>query len=170
MRDKMQRSAARLLVVGVVALAGISAGRAEAGHVPDGRQASGSCTVGASHGTIQAAVLDPACSSVELPAGTYAESVVVTRSLSLLGPSGATATISGGLVADGAGILVELTDLTLDSTSSGVAGCVPRALVSTGGARVTTNGVRVAAAATGSCIFVDSFESSTTARWSAAIP
>ena len=48
-------------------------------------RAQSTCTVPGSHPTIQAAVDDVACESIALTATDYAETVIVTRSLTLTG-------------------------------------------------------------------------------------
>jgi nitrous oxidase accessory protein NosD len=57
--------------------------------------AAGECTVGQGYTTIQAAVDDAQCNSIFVPAGAYAETVVVHRDLSIVG-AGADLTVVDG--------------------------------------------------------------------------
>jgi uncharacterized repeat protein (TIGR01451 family) len=77
------------------------------------------CTVTAGSGTyptIQAAIDDLSCDPINVPAGTYPENVVITRSLTLQGAGKTSTVIDGGgaergVTIDGSGITVYLNDL-----------------------------------------------------------
>jgi hypothetical protein len=68
--------------------------------------AAGECTVGQGYATIQAAVDDAQCTSISVPAGNYAEIVVVDRDLSIVG-AGAELTVVDG---QGAGSVFFITE------------------------------------------------------------
>jgi hypothetical protein len=80
-------------------------------------QAAGECTVGEGYATIQAAVNDAQCTSIQVPAGAYEENVFVVRSLSITG-AGADVTVVQGSGAASVffimkGITVSLSGLTI---------------------------------------------------------
>lgn len=135
-----------------------------------GAGAGSNCTVPGSHATLQSAVLDAGCAVVDVAAGVYDEALVVTANVEIAGPPGGGATITGGMRVAPPASLVLLRDLALDSTGAPAAGCAPRALDVRGLARVAASNVRVKSVGAGSCLFVDSFESGSTARWSATQP
>lgn len=100
-------------------------------------RAAGPCAVpSGSYGTIQSAVNDPGCSTINVAAGTYAENVSIPRSLTLNGAragvdargrSGAESIINGGV---GANITISADGVTVDGftlngpVSSGTAAIV----------------------------------------------
>ena len=88
------------------------------------------------HPTIGAAVRDPVCTTVQLAAGTFAESVEVARDLVIAGAGSAASVVAGRLLVSGATSDVTLAGLRVDTTGTGVAGCWPRALEAAGGAEV----------------------------------
>ncbi len=59
---------------------------------------AGSCEVPSEHPTIQEAIRDPACDTIWIAAGTYTETLVITRSVSLKGQG------SNSTILDGQGI------------------------------------------------------------------
>ena len=126
------------------------------------------------HPTIGAAVRDPVCTTVQLAAGTFAESVEVARDLVIAGAGSAASVVAGRLLVSGATSDVTLAGLRVDTTGTGVAGCWPRALEAVGGAEGAAGpDVEVRHTATGGppCrLFVDGFESAGTLAWSAAVP
>lgn len=126
------------------------------------------------HPTIGAAVRDPVCTTVQLAAGTFAESVEVARDLAIAGVGSAVSAVAGHLLVSGATSDVTLSGLRVDTTGTGVAGCWPRALETVGGAEVAAGpdvDVRHTAVGDPPCrLFVDGFESSGTLAWSAAVP
>ncbi len=66
------------------------------------------CTVPGSHATIQAAVDNPACLTIQLANQNYNESVNIPRPLDLIGPGAGTAVIRGLLRVAGTGTLVDV--------------------------------------------------------------
>jgi hypothetical protein len=128
------------------------------------------CTVPGSHATIQEAADDPACATVTLAAQTYPESIVLRRSLTLAGPGAGGAVVQGLVLIAGATTQVALNDLRVEN------GCVPDALRTSGGARLTGNNLQVERSeglpcpATADTIFTDGFESEDTTAWSATTP
>ncbi len=127
------------------------------------------------HPTIGAAVRDPVCTTVQLAAGTFAESVEVARDLVIAGAGSAASVVAGRLLVSGA-----TSDVTLCGPARGhdrgrespVAGRGRSRLVA--GAEVAAGpDVDVRHTATGGppCrLFADGFESSGTLAWSAAVP
>lgn len=126
------------------------------------------------HPTIGAAVRDPVCTTVQLAAGTYSESVEVARDLAIAGVGSAASLVAGHLLVSGATSDVTLSGLRVDATGTGVAGCWPRALEAVGGAEVAAGpdvDVRNTAVGGADCrLFADGFESAGTLAWSATVP
>ncbi len=124
----------------------------------------------ASHATIQEAADDPACATVTLAAQTYPESIVIRRSLTLAGPGTGGAVVQGLVLIAGATTEVTLNDLRVEN------GCVPDALRTSGGARLTGNNLQVERSdglpcpLTADTIFTDGFESGNTTAWSSTTP
>jgi hypothetical protein len=115
------------------------------------------CTVPGSHGSIQSAVSDVGCSTVEVDAGLFSESVVVTRSVALVGNAGG-GTIIGSVKATGSSVVLDLESVQL--------GCPSNALFSENGASVNTSGVVISLSGGLTCpIFEDSFEDLGAAFW-----
>ena len=56
---------------------------------------AGVCTVPGSHATIQEAIDDPSCTTINLSTQTYPESINITRTLTLAGPGGGGAIVEG---------------------------------------------------------------------------
>lgn len=115
------------------------------------------CTVPGSHGSIQAAVDDASCDPIQIAAGGYLESPLVTRSLSLVGAGIGATTIWGRVLADGSAILVFVDQLMVSS------GCPGPALSAVNGARLRSGDVRAEKSASAGCnvvgrIFADGFE------------
>lgn len=125
------------------------------------------CSVPGSHADLQEAIDDPVCSTIELQAQTYGESVLVARSLTLAGPSGNPATLQGLLRVTGAGTVVQLADLRIES------GCAGTTLRVRGGAQVESTRVAARSSSTLPCppfpIFNDGFESGDTSAWSSTV-
>lgn len=135
---------------------------------------AGSCNVPGSHATIQEAVDDPGCSTVELAAQVYPESVTVTRSLTLQGALGGGSTIEGRLIVDGADTDVTATDLAVDTSTANLAGCFSRALEVRGSAALAGQGLQIRNSLAGFCpaglIFSDGFESGDISAWTGSVP
>ena len=116
------------------------------------------------HPTLTAAIADPSCNQVTLASGSYAESVVVGRSLTIEGPNTGVATIRGRLIATGSSSTVVLRDLEIES------GC-QSTLQTSGGAQVDAASVDVRVTPTAGCpqlpsgIFDSSFESGDLTEW-----
>jgi hypothetical protein len=88
--------------------------------------AAGECTVGQGYTTIQAAVDDAQCNSIFVPAGAYAETVVVHRDLSIVG-AGADLTVVDGKGAGSVFFIMEdatvlLSGLTITGGTGSAAG------------------------------------------------
>ena len=126
------------------------------------------------HPTIDSAVRDPVCTTAQLAAGSFAESVAIDRDFALVGAGAAASVVAGPVRVTGSGSDVTLSALRVDTTGTGVAGCWPRALEATAGAELAAGpDVEVLHTATGSgpCrLFVDGFESGGTLAWSATLP
>ncbi len=128
------------------------------------------CTVPGSHATIQEAIDDPACTTITLSAQTYAESIVIPRSLTLAGPGAGGAIVQGLVLVAGAGTQVTLQDLRVEN------GCFPSALRTVSGAEVIGTNLEVERLAALPCppppgsIFADGFEPGDTSAWSATVP
>lgn len=128
---------------------------------------AGVCTVPGSHALVQDAVDDPACTTVEVAAGTHAESVYVGRSVTVSGPETGVAVLAGTVRAEGAGDLVTLRDLRVEN------GCRGRGASAGAGATLATDGVAVLRQAGLPCppfgLFSDDFESGDTGAWSSTV-
>jgi len=127
------------------------------------------CTVPGSHATIQDAILDVSCDEVRLSEPSYAESLLVLRSLLLAGPESGTTSIEGGAELRGMQVAAQLQNLRIES------GCSSGSLVVRGGARVVGSALTVVRGPSLPCpetvlVFVDGFESGTTGAWSATVP
>ncbi|MDQ1349155.1 MAG: hypothetical protein QG573_2533 [Acidobacteriota bacterium] len=137
--------------------------------------AAATCNVpSGGHPTIDSAVRDPACTTAQLAAGSFAESVEIGRDFALVGAGPAASVVAGAVRVTGSGSDVTISALRVDTTSAGVAGCWPRALEATAGAELAAGpDVEVLHTATGSgpCrLFTDGFESGGTLAWSATLP
>jgi hypothetical protein len=154
-------SASQLTTAAVVALCGFSAA------LPLGAQ---TCTVPASHATIQEAADDPACAEVVLSAQTYPESVVLRRTVTVAGPGTGGAVIQGLVLVAGSDTTATLRDLEVAN------GCTPDAVRATGGAELLGETLTVTRSETLPCpltadtIFTDGFETGTTGAWSSSTP
>lgn len=135
------------------------------------------CTVPTSHATIQQALDQPLCTTILLAAGTYAESITIDRSVSLRGAASPPSILAGRVMVTGTGTVAALADLRVDTSTPGLAGCFPEAVVVGEGARLLGEhlDVRQADGPGGDCdpggpLFSDGFESGTTEFWSATFP
>lgn len=116
------------------------------------------------HPTIQSAVDDPACTSIELSAQTFLENITIDRDLAVAGESTASSIVVGRIVISGSTSAVSMADLT-------VSGCFLKALDVSDGASLTgTNLVVVNGIADACPIFGDGFEDGSTGAWSATVP
>lgn len=126
------------------------------------------------HPTLDAAVRDVACTTIQLAAGTYSENVVVTRDVAIEGAGSGLSKLAGALEVSSAASDITLARLSIDGTSSGVAGCWPSLLRTTGGARMTVGddvAVSNSGIPNGPCrLFADGFESAGTLAWSNRAP
>jgi hypothetical protein len=122
------------------------------------------CTVPGTHATIQAAVDNVACTTIQLANQTYSESVNIPRTLDLVGPAAGTAVIQGLLRVVGAGTLVDVLDSVRVENSCAYAGV--RAEVGgqmTGEAFEAVRGVAFPCPL--NAVFSDGFESGNTTNW-----
>jgi hypothetical protein len=126
------------------------------------------CTVPGTHPAIQAAVDDPTCATIALSAQTHSESVNISRTRTLAGPSGGGAVVQGLLRAVGAGTHVRLHHLRAEN------GCLLGAVRAEGGAEIIGNNLEVEHSAGLPCppslVFSDGFESGDTSAWSNTVP
>jgi hypothetical protein len=127
------------------------------------------CTVPGTHDTVQEAVFDPSCDLVELADQTFAESVLIDRSLSLIGQSGGQTVLEGRVRVTGPGVHVEMGALAIRS------GCPDFAMQIHEGADVNGAVIGVAWSLAFPCpllgiLFADGFESGGTTRWTSAVP
>lgn len=128
------------------------------------------CAVPGTHPTIQEAVDDPTCTTIDLAAQSYPESIEIRRSLTLGGPAAGGAVIEGLVLVVGSGTAVNLEHLEVAN------GCSPDALRTAGGATVVGAGISVQRSAVLPCpelassIFSDGFETGDTGRWSSTTP
>jgi hypothetical protein len=93
------------------------------------------CLVPGSYASVQAAVNDNNCSEIQVASGTYAGSVAVPRSVSLVGAGPNLTTIQGIVSASGNATNLALQGLLVK------AGCLGSGIAVSGGARVTGFGV-----------------------------
>lgn len=130
---------------------------------------AGVCSVPGSHPTIQEAIDDPSCTAIDVADQSYAESILVYRTLTISGPGAGTAILEGGVEARGSGTVVNLTDLEVRN------GCQPEALVTVSGARIDGDGLKVVRSTSLPCppvlaeVFLDGFESGDTSAWSSTV-
>jgi hypothetical protein len=127
------------------------------------------CAVPGTHASVQAAVSDPACATVELAAQTFSESPTVDRSLALAGAPGGGSVVAGRLAASGAGVVLALSDLAVSG------GCDGAGLDAAGGASIVSRGVSIVRATNLPCAgswtgFSNGFEGGTTDGWTEAVP
>jgi hypothetical protein len=130
------------------------------------------CEVPADFSTVQVAVSDPACAEVVIAAGSYDESVVVARTLTIAGAGAGSTRLGRPFVVAGAGTALTLAGLAIDVGG----GCYRAPLVVKDGATLVVApaaAVRVRADSLPSepCpLFDDGFESGTSHAWSATAP
>lgn len=118
------------------------------------------CTVPGSHDSVQEAVNDPGCDPIDLANATYAESVLIPRSLVLNGVDGGTTAFEGQIRVSETASPVYLNDLAVRS------GCADFTLEVESGAVVRSQNVGLEWSAVLPCppfgqldlIFADGFE------------
>ncbi len=119
------------------------------------------CSVpSAPHPTIQAAVDDVGCTDIVVAAGSFAESPLIARNLSVQG-AGSGSTYIQGQVEVTAGVV------TLAGLNISAAG---EALWTHSGAQVSGFDLAVVNGLVEPPLFADGFESGTTGSWSAVVP
>jgi hypothetical protein len=126
------------------------------------------CTVPGSHSTIQKAVNDSSCTTVNLASQTYGESVNIPRSLTIAGPSNGSAIIEGQVWVTGQNTQVQLVDLRVQN------GCQLEALTVVKGAQMEGTNLRTISSGILPCpplfVFSDDFESGNLTAWSSSVP
>ena len=126
------------------------------------------CTVPGTHTSVQSAVDDPVCSTIELADQAYPESVNIPRSVQIAGPVTGTAAIEGLLRVVGSDTEVELERLRIEN------GCRDQAILVREGAEVAGSELDVVHSQSLSCprsvIFSDGFESGDISAWSRSVP
>ncbi len=123
------------------------------------------CNVPSTYATIQSAIDDSSCSTIDVATGFYQEALTVTRSLTIVGAGATTVLRDAPVVAVGNGVDVVLDSLRLEN------GCQPESLLSSSGAFIDAVAVTVAYSSSfgcdrGSSIFQNGFESGDLSRWS----
>ncbi len=127
----------------------------------------------ATYPSLSAAVAAPACTAIVIGAGSFLESVIVPRTVTISGAGSASTHVQGYFRVEGATSVVALTDLRVDGTATGVSGCWPSLLHASSGARLSVDpSVEVIASQTPSTcrLFVDGFEWGTVNAWSSSVP
>lgn len=113
------------------------------------------------HPDIQAAVNDVGCNPVVVAAGSYQETVLIGRSLTLRGAGSGQTGIHGGVQVQGGTVTVSGFQIT----------GIGNPLWSYGGAEVTGSDIEIlSATASDAQIFADGFESGDTSAWTATTP
>ena len=148
--------------------------RADETNGPESPQAT--CGVPSQRPTIQAAVNDPICTTIQVQAGVFPEVVRINRNLTLVGAGTDLTMITGQVEVAGTGVVVLISDLAVDTSVPGSAGCFGDAMQVGKGAEAL---VRFAFEAStrrvrGPCLltllFADGFETgNTTSRWSGTV-
>ncbi len=130
------------------------------------------CNVPAGVPTVQRAVSDPACAQVALAAGSYDESVVVARTVTITGAGAASTQLGRPLVVAGVGTALAIGGVAID-----VGGACYRApvVVKDGATLLVAPGNVLPIRADGSpsvpCpLFDDGYESATSHAWSTTVP
>ena len=143
------------------ALGGVATARAATCTVPSGP-----------HPTIQAAVDDLGCTEVDISAGTFVETITISRTLAVNGATASSTIIAGKIEIEGGGsVVVALTELTVDGSHPAVAGCLAEAVNVVAGARMVGSNVVVINGDGDACVlFEDGFEDGTTDAWFVTVP
>jgi hypothetical protein len=119
----------------------------------------------AAHPTVQSAVDDPGCGEVALAAQTYAESVTIGRSLTLVGVSSENTVIQGQVKVTAGTAVVQHVRVETDPLD--LRGRFAQALLVETGGRLAGLDLVVLHRA---LLFGDGFETATTAGWTAIVP
>ncbi|MDX2438176.1 MAG: hypothetical protein QNL88_14135 [Acidobacteriota bacterium] len=131
------------------------------------------CNVPGNRSSIQIAVNDASCSTIAIGPGTFAEIVSINRSLTMVGSGIGLTTITGQVMVNGFGVDVLISDLSVDTTGPGSAGCFDDAMRVVAGANARAINVRaINATGSGPCLiplFADGFETGNTIRWSSSV-
>lgn len=156
---------------GLLVLALTAAFQAHAAETNGPENPEATCVVPSQRPTIQEAVDDPTCTTIQIQAGAFEEIVTIDRSLTMAGAGTDLTTITGQVVITGTGVVVLITDLTIDTTGPQSAGCFSDAMSVLDGAEGLA--IRVSAINSlgdGYCrfgpIFADGFETGNTGQWS----
>lgn len=159
--------------IAFVAFGAVVAARAAETKATQAPQAT--CVVPTQQPTIQSAVNQGTCTTILVNAGVFRETVTIHRSLTLTGAGVDLTTITGRVEVSGAGVVVLISDLAVDTTGPLSAGCFDHAIQILDGAEalvIRSRGINIAPGSR-SClfypIFVDGFETGNTSRWSAAV-
>ena len=119
--------------------------------------------------TIQEAIDDTNCTTVNLADQSYDESILVDRSLSILGPP-ALAELNGHVKIQGTGTVVQMDNLMVEN------GCSPEAYLVTSSGHVNSSRLEVSWVNGAPCpavftpLFSDGFETGNTSLWSGVAP
>ena len=119
--------------------------------------------------TIQEAIDDTSCTTVNLADQSYEESLLIARSLSILGPP-ALAELNGHVKIEGSGTVVQMDNLMIEN------GCSPEAYLVTNSGHVDSSRLEVAWVNGAPCpavftpLFADGFETGNTSLWSGVAP
>ena len=114
------------------------------------------CQVPDDRPTLQLAVDDSNCSTVEITISAIVENVIVSRSVSISGKLGAKSRVIGQMVISGSGVSASLRDLHVDTSDQFFAGCFDQALYVADNASVDISNVRISNLdGSGTCVFVE---------------
>ena len=84
--------------------------------------------------TVQSAIDNISCTTINLANQTYPESVLIARSLTVAGPDPTTpATIAGHMQVEGSATVVDMSNVLVQN------GCVPEAMLVTAGGQVNSS-------------------------------
>lgn len=147
-----------VLANGLVAISASAAGAA-------------TCNVPAVYPTIAAALADATCNPIVVATGTFTESPVITRSVTLQGAGLARTTIAGWVQVRGAGTVAVVSALNIDASAASANLCRASGLDARGGARASGTELYVSGTPTptaGCGFFSDGFESGSLLAWSAS--
>ncbi|QQR76027.1 MAG: hypothetical protein IPJ17_10795 [Holophagales bacterium] len=123
--------------------------------------------------TIAAALDDATCDPIQLAAGTIAENVAVSRSVSVVGSGSTATTLAGWLRVRGATTVLAIGSLRIDASAATADLCHASGLDARGGAQAAGSDLVVVGrpTPTASCgFFSDGFESGDLTPWSARRP
>ena len=150
------------IILSALVLAGARLGGAAICQVPS-----------ASYPTLTAALADATCDPIQIAAGTLAENVEVSRSVSLVGSGSATSTLTGWVWVRGATTELTISGLRVDATAASTGLCHASGLHVEGGAHAAGTDLVVVGRPTSTApcgFFADGFESGDLTRWSARRP